>query len=322
MKIGNLNISNPVMAAPMAGITDKSFRLLAKEQGAGLVFTEMVSAKGLIYDNKKTMKLIDVAGELSPVGVQLFGAEPKVLAEGARMAEAAGANLVDLNMGCPAPKIVKQGEGVALMQNPQLACSIVAEVVKAVEVPVTVKIRLGWSKERINGMEFAKACVDNGAQAITVHGRTREQYYGGKADWELIGEIAEALPVPVIGNGDIKSPRDGAKMLSETKCQGIMIARASLGNPWIFSQTLAYLTAGVLVPPPTWEERLATALRHLDLVVADKGEYIGVREMRKQLAWYLKGFPRATEIRTKIFSATTMGEVKDILGRGGIKLRV
>ncbi len=287
-----------------------------------MVFTEMVSAKGLIYSNKKTLKLIDVAGEIPPVGVQLFGTEPKVLAEGAKMAENSGACLIDLNMGCPAPKIVKQGEGAALMQTPELAGRIIAEVVKGVSIPVTVKIRLGWSKEQSNGVEFAKVCVDSGAQAVTVHGRTREQYYGGKANWELIDEIARSIQVPVIGNGDIKDPRDGAKVLSETKCQGIMIGRASLGNPWIFAQAIAYLREGILVPVPSTEERLAVALRHLDLVVADKGEYIGVREMRKQLSWYLKGLPGAAEIRTKIFSVTTAGEIKGIFSGYERKLKV
>lgn len=310
MRIGSLVLPNQVFAAPMAGITDKSFRILAKEQGCGLVYTEMVSAKALTYDNKRTKSLLDLKGETPPIGIQLFGAEPLILAEGAKIAEEAGADLIDLNMGCPAPKIVKQGEGAALMLTPELAWEIVETVVKAVKIPVTVKIRTGWSKTQVNGLKFAKGCAVAGAQAITVHGRTREQYYGGKADWQLIGQIADSVQVPVIGNGDIWSPWDGAKMLSETGCSGIMIGRASLGNPWIFSQTIAYLDEGVILSPPTLEERFATALRHLELAVADKGEYVGVREMRKQLAWYTKGIPGAARLREQIFSLTTVEQIK------------
>lgn len=312
MKIGGLNLSNPVISAPMAGITDKSFRILAREQGCGLVFTEMISAKALTYGDQKTKGLLDLTGETPPIGVQLFGSEPFILAEGAKIAEEAGASLIDLNMGCPAPKIVKQGEGVALMQTPELAMRILAEVVKTVKIPVTVKIRAGWSKTQINGLEFAKGCADNGAQAITLHGRTREQYYGGEADWGLIGKIAKTIKIPVIGNGDIRTPQDGAKMFSETGCSGIMIGRASLGNPWIFSRIITYLEAGVLSPLPTLEEKLATALKHLELVVADKGEYIGIREMRKQLAWYTKGLPSAARLRERIFLLGSVEEAKKL----------
>lgn len=299
----------------MAGVTDKAFRILAKEQGCGLVFTEMISAKGLIYDNQRTKELLDIEGEERPLAVQLFGAEPDIVAEGALIAEEAGASMIDINMGCPAPKIVRNGEGSALMQNPSLAREIVAGVVKGVKIPVTVKIRSGWCKDSINGVDFAQMMADAGAAAITVHGRTREQFYSGRADWEIIRQVVERVPVPVIGNGDIWTPEDGARMLEETGCHGIMIGRSSLGNPWIFSRTVAYIEEGISIPEPSPKEKIAMALRHLDLVVSFKGEAVGVREMRKHLAWYIKGMRGAARMREEIFTAKTVAEVKDIVAR-------
>lgn len=315
MKIGDVVIPNRVVAAPMAGVTDKAFRILAKEQGCGLVFTEMISAKGLIYDNQRTKELLDIEGEERPLAVQLFGAEPDIVAEGALIAEEAGASMIDINMGCPAPKIVRNGEGSALMQNPSLAREIVAGVVKRVKIPVTVKIRSGWCKDSINGVDFAQMMADAGAAAITVHGRTREQFYSGRADWEIIRQVVERVPVPVIGNGDIWTPEDGARMLEETGCHGIMIGRSSLGNPWIFSRTVAYIEEGISIPEPSPKEKIAMALRHLDLVVSFKGEAVGVREMRKHLAWYIKGMRGAARMREEIFTAKTVAEVKDIVAR-------
>lgn len=315
MKIGDVVIPNRVVAAPMAGVTDKAFRILAKEQGCGLVFTEMVSAKGLIYHNQRTNELLDIEGEQRPIAVQLFGAEPDIVAEGALIAEDAGASIIDINMGCPAPKIVKNGEGSALMQNPSLARDIVAEVVKRVKVPVTVKIRSGWCKDSVNGVDFAEMMADAGAAAITVHGRTREQFYSGQADWGIIRQVVERVQVPVIGNGDIWTPEDGVRMLEETGCHGIMIGRSSLGNPWIFSRTVAYIEEGILIPEPSPKEKIAMALRHLELVVSFKGEAVGVREMRKHLAWYIKGMRGAARMREEIFTAKTVAEVKDIVAK-------
>ena len=313
MRIGDVIIPNRVVAAPMAGVTDKTFRLLAKEQGCGLVYTEMVSAKALLHNNLRTQELLNIDGEEGPLAVQLFGSEPEIVAQGAVQARQAGATLIDLNMGCPAPKIVKNGEGSALMQNPSLAQSIVAKTVKAVNIPVTVKIRAGWCAKTINGVEFAIAMAEAGAKAITVHGRTREQFYAGEADWGIIRQVAEAVDVPVIGNGDVWTPQAALKMLNETGCQGVMIGRASLGNPWIFARTVTYLEQGVLLPEPTPAERLEMALRHLEMVVSFKGEHVGVREMRKHLAWYIKGMRGAARMREQIFTAETVSQVKQII---------
>ncbi|NLC77575.1 MAG: tRNA dihydrouridine synthase DusB [Clostridia bacterium] len=313
MRIGDVDIPNQVAAAPMAGVTDKTFRILAREQGCGLVHTEMISAKALVYNNKRTRELLNIDGEKGPLAVQLFGSEPETVAQGAVLAQEAGADIIDLNMGCPAPKIVKNGEGSALMQDPALAQAIVKETVKSVTVPVTVKIRAGWCASTINAVTFAKAMVEAGAQAITVHGRTREQFYAGKADWDIIRQVADAVEVPVIGNGDIWTPQDAARMLADTGCQGVMIGRGSLGNPWIFSRTVAYLEQGVLLPEPAPEERLAMALRHLELVVHFKGEQVGVREMRKHLAWYIKGMRGAARMREQLFKAETVSQVQEII---------
>lgn len=313
MRIGDIKIPNQVVAAPMAGVTDKAFRLLAKEQGCGLVFTEMISAKALVYQNRRTQELLNIEGEEGPLAVQLFGSEPEIVAQGAVLAQQAGATLIDINMGCPAPKIVKNGEGSALMQNPSLAQNIVAQTVKAVKIPVSVKIRAGWCAKTINGVEFAIAMAEAGAKAIIVHGRTREQFYAGEANWDIIRQVVQAVDVPVIGNGDVWTPQAALKMLEETGCRGVMIGRASLGNPWIFARTVAYLEQGVLLPEPTPQERLEMALRHLDLVVSFKGEHVGVREMRKHLAWYIKGMRGAARMREQIFTAETVEQVKQII---------
>lgn len=311
--IGNVTIPNPVIAAPMSGVTDKVFRLLAREAGCGLAFTEMVSDKALLYGSPRTLVLLDRRGEGGMLAVQLFGSEPACMAEAAALAERAGANIVDINMGCPAPQVVRSGAGAALMRDPELAAKIVAQVAERVRVPVTVKMRKGWDSKSVNAVELARLLEAAGAAAVTVHGRTREQFYSGTADWGIIRQVKEAVSIPVIGNGDVKSPQDAKRMLEETGCDGVMIGRASLGNPWIFSRTLHYLATGELLPEPTWEERIKTALRHCELLVELKGERVGVLEMRKHAAWYLKGAPFAARWRERIHRATTVEKLKRIL---------
>lgn len=314
LQIGSLRIEPGVLPAPLAGISDKAFRLIAREHGCQMLYTEMISDKGLIYNNERTLKMLDFSGEDYPVAVQLFGSEPETMAEAAQIVVEHGAALVDINMGCPTPKIVKNGEGAALMRNPELAFRIVEKVVQAVKVPVTVKMRKGWDESHVNAVEMAQGVVEAGAQAVTIHGRTRDQFYTGKADWEIIARVVEAVSVPVIGNGDIFSPADAKRMLEETGCSAVMIGRGSLGNPWIFSRTIAFLQ-GQELPEPTIEERVNTAIRHLKLAVKFKGEAVGVREMRKHLAWYLKGGKGAARYREEINRQEKMDAVIALLHR-------
>jgi nifR3 family TIM-barrel protein len=312
LQLGSVLLKTNVVPAPLAGISDKAFRILAREFGCHLVYTEMISAKALHYKNSNTLELLDLTGEPEPVAVQLFGSEPEVMAEAAKMAVDYGAAIIDINMGCPSPKIVKNGEGAALMQTPKLAFKIVEKVAGSVSVPVTVKMRKGWDKEHVNAIELAKGVVEAGAQALTVHGRTRDQFYTGQADWNIIAQVVAEVEVPVFGNGDILQPQDAARMLEQTKCAGVMIARGSFGNPWIFKRTIAYL-AGEELPEPAMEEKIKEALRHLDLVVKFKGEKIGVKEMRKHLAWYIKGGRGAAKAREIINNEEDYEKVKDIL---------
>lgn len=312
MKIGAIELKNQVIAAPMAGVTDKAFRTIAGEAGCGLIYTEMISAKGLVYANKRTNTMVDLAGEKGPTSVQLFGTEPNFMAEGAKILEALGASIIDINMGCPTPKIVKSGEGCALMKNLDLAEEIVGAIVTAVKTPVTVKFRKGWDKHSINAVELAQRVEAAGAAAVAVHGRTREQFYSGVADWSIIRQVKEALKIPVIGNGDIWEPEDAKRMLAETGCDGVMIGRASMGNPFIFKRTIAYLTTGEKLPLPTVGERAKQALQHLAMLVEYKGEQSGVREMRKHGAWYLKGVPEGARLREKIHRAATNQEMKEV----------
>ncbi|MDN5347929.1 MAG: tRNA-dihydrouridine synthase [Clostridia bacterium] len=314
IKIGGLVLASPVVAAPMAGVTDKIFRLLAREAGAALTFTEMISAKGLLYNNRATWELMDLRGEEGQVGVQLFGKEPQVLAKATRLAVEAGAALVDLNMGCPVPKIVKNGEGAALMRDISLAREIVAAMVEAAGgAPVTVKMRKGWDNGEVNAVEVAVAVTAAGAAAVAVHGRTRDQYYSGRADWGIIKAVREAVNVPVIGNGDIWGPQDALRMLEETGCAGVMIGRGALGNPWLFRRTRIYLQEGRLLPGPSVGERLAMALRHLRLAVEAKGEAVAVKQMRRHLAWYCKGLPGAARLREAINREDTLAGVEEII---------
>ncbi|MDW7674160.1 MAG: tRNA dihydrouridine synthase DusB [Bacillota bacterium] len=313
MQIGTVQLTTNVFNAPMAGVTDKAYRLLAKDQGCELTFTEMVSDKALIFNNKRTFHLINLEGEIRPIAVQIFGSEPEVMAEAAKIVENIGADIIDINMGCPAPKIVKNGEGCALMRNLPLAEKIIKAVVAAVKIPVTVKMRKGWDESEINVLELAERAEAAGAVAVTVHGRTRKQFYSGQADWTIIAEVKRLLRIPVIGNGDVWTPQDGKALLEQTGCDAIMIGRGSMGNPWIFGRTNHLLKTGELLPEPTALEKVTMALKHLRLIIEDKGEVIGVREMRKHAAWYLKGLPGASKIRDLVNKKDSQEELEELL---------
>lgn len=304
MRVGQVVIDDPVVVlAPMAGVTDLPFRLLAKEMGCSLVYSEMVSDKGLLHENCHTLDMLKIDSRERPVAIQIFGSEPENMAAAARKVEQAGADVIDINMGCPTPKIVKNGEGSALLRQPELAYRIMASVAEAVAVPVTVKIRKGWDDASVNAVEMALLAERAGMAAIAVHGRTRAQFYAGQADWNIIRAVKSSVSIPVIGNGDIRTPDDARRMLTETGCDGIMIGRGAQGNPWIFRQVMHYLATGTQLPAPGTEERFCLLLRHLDMLVACKGERIAVREMRRHAAWYTKGLRNAAEIRLRFNQA-------------------
>lgn len=310
LKIGNVILENNLILAPMAGVTDLPFRLLCKEQGAGLAGMEMVSAKAIMYHNKNTESLLEIHPEEGPVALQLFGSDPDIISDMAKRIEQRPFSILDINMGCPVPKVVNNGEGSALMKNPSLAEAIVSKVVKAIDKPVTVKIRKGFDDDHINAVELARACEAAGAAAVAVHGRTRMQYYSGRADWGIIAKVKESVSIPVIGNGDVADGITAERMMDQTGCDGVMIGRAARGNPWIFREIKAYLETGEIIKKPSPEEVRDTVLRHAALQLEAKGEYIGIREMRKHVSWYTAGYPHSARLRQRVNEMETFEDVK------------
>ena len=313
LTIGNVVLDNPYVLAPMAGVTDLPFRLLCREQGVGLLCMEMVSAKAIQYNNKNTKALLEIHPEEPPVSLQLFGSEPDVISEIAKQIEELPFSILDINMGCPVPKIVKNGEGSALMKNPKLVHKIVSKTVKAIEKPVTVKIRKGFDDSCINAVEIAKIIEDAGAAAVAVHGRTREQFYSGKADWDIIRQVKEAVSIPVIGNGDVVSGESAIAMMKQTGCDGVMIGRGAQGNPWIFSELIEYERTGKMPERPSLEEIKNMMLRHAQLQLQYKGEYLGIREMRKHVAWYTTGLANSAKLRAEINAVETYEQLESLL---------
>ena len=315
LRIGNTVLENNVILAPMAGVTDLPFRVLCREPGAGCVVTEMVSAKAVLYNNRNTRELLQIDPDERPAAVQLFGSEPDIMAEIAARLEEGPYDYIDVNMGCPVPKIVNNGEGSALMKNPERAKEVLTAMVKAVKKPVTVKFRKGFNDLSVNAVEFAKMAESCGVAAVAVHGRTREQYYSGKADWDIIRQVKEAVRIPVIGNGDIFTPEDAGRMLKETGCDGIMVARGAKGNPWLFGRINHYLDTGEVLPGPSMAEIKAMILRHGRMLVQFKGEGVAMREMRGHMAWYTKGMPHSATLRNEINQVETLEGFVELLDR-------
>ena len=314
LKIGNIELPHGLILAPMAGVTDLPFRLLCKEQGCEMFYTEMVSAKALYYGNKNTEPLLATDERERPVSVQIFGSEPELMGEMAKKLEEKGCfDAIDINMGCPVPKIVNNGEGSALMKDPKLAGRIIKAVSSSVSIPLTVKFRKGFTEDTQNAVEFAQIAQENGAAAVAVHGRTREQYYSGTADWSMIRKVKEAVSIPVIGNGDVFEPEDAIRLYEETGCDGIMIARGAKGNPWLFKRIVHYMDTKELLPKPELSEVIAMILRHGEMMVQFKGEYIGIREMRKHVAWYTVGYPASSKLCNLVNQVETLEQLKQLM---------